>query len=453
MEEDFDSVGTPEVPMSWVALRRHIAMIYKGFVDFSPGGDNRAMYWSRARNVANTGIGLMNPVVLDAHFARGVTRVPKGALLVRQNVCAQLTDTVEVDTVQKHFFFFRHSDEVRELQGTLWFVKLHDEAARQSMIRRGLLRFFPDPEVDVTTRTVLEVPAELRPFAGSPAAAQPIVLDEDDEEPNEDQPLSHLSTPGGSKRKASPIKKEKKEKKKKTTREAGIPFFVRAAIERDLHALGLYTSFSVDRIRDADSQEKARLFFKATTSVDMQSAPALSGLPAAKSFCPEGGWISGLLDGKTKVCDRDLTAHIIGVEFISKESMWGDKSRKNNHLTVACNRDIFHQEIDLEEAGDEEQACVKCSEGAHVSEWNTWPKSEPSPPWERSTTVSTGMLGRWRLMMKDTLEDKLPRVLQLKTTLPMPSRPGASFEMRLLPAAKAIGTGSAAAVPAAFSGL
>ena len=73
----------------------------------------------------------MNPVVLDAHFAKGVTRVPKGALLVRQNVCAQLTDTVEVDTVQKHFFFFRHSDEVRELQGTLWFVKLRDEEASE----------------------------------------------------------------------------------------------------------------------------------------------------------------------------------------------------------------------------------------------------------------------------------------------------------------------------------
>jgi predicted kinase len=83
--------GTPH----W---RRGRCMIYKGFVDFSQGADNRAMYWFRARSTANTGIGLMNPVVLDAHFAKGVTRVPKGALLVRQNVCAQLTDTVEVDT-------------------------------------------------------------------------------------------------------------------------------------------------------------------------------------------------------------------------------------------------------------------------------------------------------------------------------------------------------------------
>jgi hypothetical protein len=51
------------------------------------------------------------------------------------------------------------------------------------------------------------------------------------------------------------------------------------------------------------------------------------------------------------------------------------------------------------------------------------------------------------------VEDKLPRVQKLRTKLPMPSHPSASFELRLLPAAKAIGTGSAAAVPAAFSGL
>jgi hypothetical protein len=284
-----------------------------------------------------------------------------------------------------------------------------------------------------------------------------VLEDEDDEELEEEPPFSHSGTPGGSKRKASPIKKEtapKREKKtKKKSREAGIPRVSRATIERDLHAVGLYTSFTTDRIGEAESQEKANAYFKATNTVEILPSPTLPGLPSAKAYCPEGGWTSGLLDEKIMICDRDLTARIIGEEFVSKDSLWGDKARNGNHISVGCNRDILHQEIDLEDAGDEEHACVRCSGGAHIAEWNIWPKSEPSPPWERSTTASAGMLSRWRLMMKDPLEDKLPRVQKLRTKLPMPSKPSAPFELRLLPAAKAIGTGSAAAVPAAFSGL
>jgi len=472
---------------SWETIRRSNATVYKHLTNFGSSGEAPDLYWYRVLHTES--MGMVNPVSLDTEHGQGRVKVPRHSFLVAHS--DQTSSEEQVESHGTRFLTFTHLASIKMFANTLYHVPVpsHGIYAAEYEANRidSMIAMLPG---SANPRNSIPLPASLQQVYAtdgsqvSPSGAfTKLALGYDESPPKKAKrgtptggatpPHSNNSCrtcgqtghkqhncPAAGKSNASAVNLTgfnptsshkdtsagvKEEIKNGLTRSAC------AAIDRELHPLGLSTYVTVDMAAKIASGKHSWL--TDTTEIKVAiNIPSIAdgGGTLPNKWCPHEGWSQAATKSLT-ICHADLMRVILGSNIVNAEASYaevkGARTILGKKSRVVCAANIITQVIEEDEESSDEQSLTNCCAGAHCFHWTKLPKTgEVFPPWNRKVAMSSAFIARLRTAITGPMEAKLARA----------SYPGLPQRLRFstfarLPAAAAIGTSAAAQMPKALA--